>query len=53
VPNVCKSSGEASLGKPPSGKRLSDTSATCPEVGDNRGKLRLIPHVEGEDILSF
>jgi hypothetical protein len=29
----------------PSGERVSNTLVTCPEVGDNSGKLELIPHV--------
>ena len=27
------------------GARVSNTYATCPSQGDNRGKLRLIPHI--------
>ena len=48
VPNTCKSNEE-----PPgiytrrllSGERVSNALVTCPEVGDNSGKLELIPHV--------
>ena len=29
----------------PSGERVSNALVTCPEVGDNSGKLELIPHV--------
>ena len=28
-----------------SGERVSNALVTCPEVGDNSGKLELIPHV--------
>ena len=29
------------------GRRLSNTRTTCPRVGDNLGKLRIIPHRSG------
>ena len=29
----------------PSGERVSNALVTCPEEGDNSGKLELIPHV--------
>ena len=43
VPNTCKSSEEARKGHS-SGERVSNAWITCPEVGDNPGKLGLIPH---------
>jgi hypothetical protein len=45
VPYTCKSS-EAAGGNPgqSSGERVSNAWVTCPEVGDNPGKLGLIPH---------
>jgi hypothetical protein len=43
VPYTCKSS-EACSNTQSSGERVSNTWITCPEVGDNPGKLGLIPH---------
>jgi hypothetical protein len=43
VPYTCKSSEAARKGQS-SGERVSNAWITCPEVGDNPGKLGLIPH---------
>ena len=40
---TCKSSEAARKGQS-SGERVSNTWIICPEVGDNPGKLGLIPH---------
>ena len=40
---TCKSSEAARKGQS-SGERVSNAWITCPEVGDNPGKLGLIPH---------
>ena len=40
---TCKSS-EAGSNPQSSGERVSNAWITCPEVGDNPGKLGLIPH---------
>ena len=40
---TCKSSEAARKGQS-SGERVSNAWITCPEVGDNQGKLWLIPH---------
>ena len=48
VPNTCKSNGELPgiyTQKFLSGERVSNALVTCPEAGDNSGKLELIPHV--------
>ncbi len=44
--NTCKSrgSGGAAMRLPATGARVSNTYATCPPQGYNRGKPRLIPH---------
>src|SRR5687768_13547907 len=44
MPNTCKSNGKAPFGGYTSGERVSNTWVTYPSLGDNRGKLRLIPH---------
>jgi hypothetical protein len=44
VPYTCKSSEAARKGQS-SGERVSNTWIICPEVGDNPGKLGLIPHM--------
>ena len=41
---TCKSSEAARKGQS-SGERVSNAWITCPEVGDNPGKLGLIPHM--------
>ena len=43
VPYTCKSSEAARKGQS-SGERVSNAWITCPGVGDNPGKLGLIPH---------
>ncbi len=43
VPYTCKSSEAARKGQS-SGERVSNAWITYPEVGDNPGKLGLIPH---------
>ena len=47
VPNTCKSNEEPMYSYKgfPSGERVSNALVTCPKVGDNSGKLELIPHV--------
>ena len=46
VPNTCKSNEALCIRtKVPSGGRVSNTLVTYPEVGDNPGKLGLIPYV--------
>ena len=45
VPNTCKSNEVLAFGRGPSGEWVSNTLVTCPEEGDNPGKLGLIPHV--------
>ena len=40
---ICKSS-EVGSNTQSSGERVSNAWITCPEVGDNPGKLGLIPH---------
>ena len=44
VPDTCKSHDASFFGLRHSGERVSNTLVTCPEVGDNHGKLWLIPH---------
>jgi hypothetical protein len=44
VPNTCKSNGARVLAFWLSGERVSNTSATYPEEGDNGWKRLLIPH---------
>ena len=43
---TCKSSEAARKGQS-SGERVSNAWIICPEVGDNPGKLGLIPHMTG------
>ena len=43
---TCKSS-EAGSNIQSSGERVSNAWIICPEVGDNPGKLWLIPHMTG------
>ncbi len=45
VLNTCKSNVKPFFGRVESGERVSNTWVTCPETGDNRGKLRLIPQM--------
>ncbi len=47
VPNTCKSNEDPQCLHRgiPSGERVSIALVTCPEVGDNRSKDLLIPHV--------
>ncbi len=45
VPNTCKSNENPFFGLGDSGERVSNALVTCPEVGDNHGKLWLIPHI--------
>jgi hypothetical protein len=45
VPNTCKSNENPFFGLGDSGERVSNTLVTCPEAGDNYGKLWLIPHM--------
>ncbi len=44
VLDTCKSHDTSFFGLGDSGERVSNTLVTCPEVGDNHGKLWLIPH---------
>ena len=47
VLNTCKSNEEPLSSDEgfPSGERVSNALVTCPEEGNNSGKLELIPHV--------
>ena len=40
---TCKSNGKALFGEYSSGARVSNAWVICPYVGDNSGKLELIP----------
>ena len=44
VLNTCKSNEKLSFGVVESGERVSNAWAIYPWVGDNFGKLKLIPH---------
>ncbi len=42
--NTCKSRGSGDFGPPATGKRVRNTYATYPYLGDSLLKRRLIPH---------
>ena len=51
--NTCKSSEALSSGGCPSGERVSNTWATCPQLWDNSKKLVLIPDVTADRMVSY